>query len=103
VEGLAGVSVVASHCLIAGTASTLAMLKGAAEGPRFLAELGLPHVHVTREGTTGGTLARVGRAPGRWRAGAGRGLRSGPGRDQRVHGVVPVRGATSSRRDSDPR
>jgi thiamine biosynthesis lipoprotein len=78
VEGLAGVSVVASHCLIAGTASTLAMLKGAAEGPRFLAELGLPHVHVTREGATGGTLDRAERTPGRGRAGAGRGLRSGP-------------------------
>ncbi|HET6304331.1 MAG TPA: FAD:protein FMN transferase, partial [Myxococcota bacterium] len=58
VEGLAGVSVVASHCLIAGTASTVAMLKGAAEGPRFLADLGLPHVHTTREGVAGGTLAR---------------------------------------------
>lgn len=58
VEGLAGVSVVASHCLIAGTASTVAMLKGAAEGPRFLADLGLPHVHMTQEGVAGGTLAR---------------------------------------------
>ena len=57
VAGLAGVSVVASHCLIAGTASTVAMLKGAEQGPRWLAELGLPHVHMTREGVVGGTLA----------------------------------------------
>jgi thiamine biosynthesis lipoprotein len=32
-EGLASVTVAASHCLIAGTASTIAMLKGRAQGP----------------------------------------------------------------------
>jgi thiamine biosynthesis lipoprotein len=63
VEGLAGVSVVASHCLIAGSATTIAMLKGAADAPRFLAELGLPHVYVTRAGARGGTLARPAAAP----------------------------------------
>jgi thiamine biosynthesis lipoprotein len=57
VDGLAGVSVVASHCLIAGSATTIAMLKGAAAAPRWLAELGLPHVYMTREGVRGGTLA----------------------------------------------
>ena len=56
VEGLSSVSVLAEHCLIAGTASTIAMLKGATEGPRWLAELGLPHFYVARDGTCGGTL-----------------------------------------------
>ena len=57
VEGLSSVSVVAAHCLIAGTASTVAMLKGATEGPRWLEALGLPYFYVTADGQTGGTLA----------------------------------------------
>jgi thiamine biosynthesis lipoprotein len=57
VEGLAGVSVVASHCLIAGTAATIAMLKGVRDGVAWLEELGLPHVRVDRSGAIGGTLA----------------------------------------------
>lgn len=55
VEGLASVSVVASHCLIAGTASTVAMLKGGGEGPRWLDTLGLPNVRVHPGGTLSGT------------------------------------------------
>jgi thiamine biosynthesis lipoprotein len=56
VQGLAAVSVVASHCLIAGTASTIAMLKGAA-GTAWLDELGLPNLRMDREGRISGTLA----------------------------------------------
>ncbi len=50
VQGLAGVSVVAEHCLIAGTATTVAMLKGAIEGPRWLAALGLRYFAVHPDG-----------------------------------------------------
>ncbi len=56
-SGFAHVSVVASHCLIAGTASTVAMLKGARDGASWLEALGLPHVCVTPEGLMAGTLA----------------------------------------------
>lgn len=59
VEGLRGVSVVAPHCLIAGTAATVAMLKGRYEGPRWLDEaLGLPNLRVDCEGRIGGSLLR---------------------------------------------
>ena len=56
VEGLASVSVVASHCLIAGTLSTIAMLKGRAGGPAWLDGLGLPTLQVAHDGTLGGQL-----------------------------------------------
>lgn len=56
VEGLAAASVAASHCLVAGTASTVALLRGA-EGPAWLAELGLPHLWVRPDGELGGSLA----------------------------------------------
>lgn len=46
--GLASVSVVAGQCLVAGTASTVAMLKGPREGPRWLGEIGLRHFCVPR-------------------------------------------------------
>jgi thiamine biosynthesis lipoprotein len=58
VEGLAAVSVVAPHCLIAGTASTVAMLKGSDEGSRWLDTLGLPSLRVTRDGDLGGSLVQ---------------------------------------------
>lgn len=56
VEGLASASVAAPHCLVAGTASTIALLRGA-EGPRWLEGLGLPNLQVHRDGALGGTLA----------------------------------------------
>ena len=62
VEGLASVSVAASHCLIAGTASTIAMLKGARRGPAWLARLSLPHLCVGTGGEVSGPLARAPRA-----------------------------------------
>ncbi len=55
VQSLAGVTVVADRSLIAGTASTVAMLKGSA-APRWLARLGLPHLWIDRAGRRGGSL-----------------------------------------------
>jgi len=49
VQGLAAVSVVAPYCLVAGSACTIAMLKGEA-GPAWLADLGLPHVFADQGG-----------------------------------------------------
>ncbi|MGN6670899.1 MAG: FAD:protein FMN transferase [Candidatus Nucleicultricaceae bacterium] len=46
VEGVQSVSVVASHCLIAGSASTIGFLKGAKKGPRWLHALGTPFLFV---------------------------------------------------------
>jgi FAD:protein FMN transferase len=57
-QGLAGVSVVAPQCLVAGTASTVAMLLGAIEGPRWLEQLGLPHLCIGADGAIHGTLAQ---------------------------------------------
>lgn len=58
VAGFASVSVVASHCLIAGTASTVAMLKGSEAGAPWLDELGLPNLRVSVTGRIGGSLHR---------------------------------------------
>jgi thiamine biosynthesis lipoprotein len=60
-EGLASVSVAASHCLIAGTASTIAMLKGGRGGPAWLDQLGLPSLCVDAKGNVSGALANAGR------------------------------------------
>jgi thiamine biosynthesis lipoprotein len=56
-EGLLSVSVVASHCLIAGTASTIAMLKGAGDGAAWLDALGLPNLRMDCHQRMSGTLA----------------------------------------------
>jgi thiamine biosynthesis lipoprotein len=61
VEGLASVSVVAEQCLVAGTASTVAMLKGPREGPAWLEQLGLRYVCMDAQERLGGTLEQ---APG---------------------------------------
>ena len=61
VEGLASVSVAASHCLIAGTASTIAMLKGRRGGPAWLDRLGLPSLRVDADGKLSGSLATTAR------------------------------------------
>lgn len=53
VAGLASVSLLAPSCLVAGSAASIALLKGAA-GPAWLAELGLPHLWMGDDGTTGG-------------------------------------------------
>lgn len=56
VRHLASVSVVADFCVVAGSASTIAMLKEE-QGPAWLAALGLPHLWVNVHGEVGGTLA----------------------------------------------
>jgi thiamine biosynthesis lipoprotein len=57
VSGLAAVSVAAERCLVAGTASTVAMLRGAVAGPAWLDRLGLPNVRMDARGRIGGSLA----------------------------------------------
>lgn len=56
VRHLAAVTVVGPLCLIAGSASTIAMLEERA-GPDWLARLGLPHLWVDVDGNAGGPLA----------------------------------------------
>ena len=53
VRHLATVSVVGDFCLIAGSASTIGMLKEA-DGPQWLQDLGLPHVWMDATGRSGG-------------------------------------------------
>jgi thiamine biosynthesis lipoprotein len=55
VRRLAAVSVIDDHCVLAGSASTIAMLKEDA-GPQWLGELGLPHLWVDVDGNSGGPL-----------------------------------------------
>jgi thiamine biosynthesis lipoprotein len=50
VEGPAAVTVLADRCLVAGTASTIAMLRGCDAGPAWLAAERIPHVVVERDG-----------------------------------------------------
>lgn len=56
VRHLVSVTVVADACLIAGSASTIAMLMEA-EGPAWLSALGLPHHWIDADGRSGGTFA----------------------------------------------
>jgi thiamine biosynthesis lipoprotein len=56
VHGLAGVSVVAEECVVAGSAATIAMLMEA-RAPAWLEELGLPHVWMDQEFRVGGSFA----------------------------------------------
>jgi len=58
VQGLASVSVVAEQCLVAGTASTVAMLKGPVDGPAWLEQLGLRYLCMDAQGRLDGTLER---------------------------------------------
>ncbi|MBI1204725.1 MAG: FAD:protein FMN transferase [Rhodopseudomonas sp.] len=53
-HGLSSVTVLADRCLIAGTMSTIAMLKGRA-GPGWLQQLGLRHIAVDDKGGYAGT------------------------------------------------
>ena len=55
---LAAVSVVADFCVVAGSASTIAMLKDE-EGIDWLQQLGLPYLWVDVDGNSGGTLLPV--------------------------------------------
>ena len=53
-RGLSSVSVIASECLVAGTLSTTAMLKGR-DGIAWLKALGVRHIFMDEEGRVGGT------------------------------------------------
>jgi FAD:protein FMN transferase len=55
VRHMAAVSVAGDFCVVAGSASTIAMLKEEA-GPAWLKDLGLPHLWIDTAGETGGTL-----------------------------------------------
>lgn len=52
VSGLASVSVIAEFCVVAGSASTIAMLMED-QGPRWLKSMGVPHYWVDVEGREG--------------------------------------------------
>ena len=54
--GLAGVSVAAPECVVAGSATTIAMLMED-RGAQWLAEVGLPHVWMDQQLRVGGTYA----------------------------------------------
>lgn len=55
VRYLASVSVVSDFCVVAGSASTIAMLKEE-QGPAWLEQLGLPHLWIDANGNSGGSL-----------------------------------------------
>jgi thiamine biosynthesis lipoprotein len=57
VRGLCSVSVVADQCLVAGTLSTIAMLKGL-DGIGWLNGLGVPHLWMDDQGHSGGSASR---------------------------------------------
>ena len=56
VQGLASVSVLAQQCLIAGTGTTIAMLRGVTAGVEWLQQLGLPYLCVDASLQISGTL-----------------------------------------------
>jgi thiamine biosynthesis lipoprotein len=56
VHALASVSVVADECIVAGSATTIAMLLEE-RGPEWLSEVGLPHIFMDQEMRIGGTLS----------------------------------------------
>jgi len=59
VRHLSAVSVIGDFCVVAGSASTIAMLKED-QGTKWLQELGLPHLWVDVQGQTGGSLVHSG-------------------------------------------
>jgi thiamine biosynthesis lipoprotein len=56
VRALASVSVVADECIVAGSATTIAMLLEQ-RGPQWLKEVGLPHIFMDGDLRIGGTLS----------------------------------------------
>lgn len=56
-QSFASVSVIAESCLVAGAASTLAMLLGVERGATWLRDLGLPHLTIDASGRMGGDIA----------------------------------------------
>ncbi len=59
VNSLASTSVCAEQCVVAGTSSTIAMLKGEQQGSVWLEELGLPYLCMNKNEEVFGTLKRV--------------------------------------------
>ena len=59
VNSLASTSVYAEQCVVAGTSSTIAMLKGEKTGVAWLEQLGLPYISMNQEQEIFGTLKRV--------------------------------------------
>ena len=59
VNSLASVSVYADQCVVAGTSSTIAMLKGEEQGKAWLEELGLPYICMNQNEKIFGTLKRI--------------------------------------------
>ena len=55
IESFCAVSVIASECLIAGSCSTIAMLKGITEGKKWLEELQLPYLCIEQDLTLSGS------------------------------------------------
>ena len=53
----AAVSVIGDFCVVAGSASTIAMLKEE-QGTHWLQDLALPHLWVDVLGKTGGSIAK---------------------------------------------
>lgn len=56
VQGLTSVSVFAERCIVAGSFSTITLLKGR-EGSTWLEHRHIPHLWVDQEGRQGGPLA----------------------------------------------
>jgi thiamine biosynthesis lipoprotein len=67
--GPACVSVTAPHCLVAGVTSTIAMLFPESDAPRFLQNVGLPHLFVTQSGSISGTADHLDAEPDQVRPG----------------------------------
>ncbi len=59
VQSLACTSVYADQCVVAGTSSTIAMLKGEQDGIKWLDELGLPYIGMNQNLEIFGTLKFV--------------------------------------------
>ena len=59
VNSLASTSVCAEQCVVAGTSSTIAMLKGEQQGALWLEELGLPYLCMNQKQKIFGTLKPV--------------------------------------------
>ncbi len=59
VNSLASTSVYAEQCVVAGTSSTIAMLKGEQEGITWLEGLGLPYISMNQQQEIFGTLKRL--------------------------------------------
>lgn len=59
VNSLASTSVYAPQCVVAGTSSTIAMLKGELEGVKWLEDLGLPYICMNQDEEMFGTLRQV--------------------------------------------